>query len=150
LNGFPSKFPRFVNDAEHIPLLVHYFMSKLSRRMRKSIKTIPDPAMDALTNWPWQSKFSRVLQNFIERAVILSQGEELNVPLEELKTHKQAVPPSPTSFEEAERTAIIDALKACSGKLSGPGGAAGRLRLNRSTLQNKMRRLGIQRKDYGR
>jgi formate hydrogenlyase transcriptional activator len=148
LNVFPIEIPPLRERREDIPLLVHYFVTKLSQRMRKSIKTIPKPAMDALTNWPWRGNI-RELQNFIERAVILSQGEELKVPLEELKSHTQAVPASATSFEQAERTAIIDALKACSGKLSGRGGAAERLGLNRSTLQNKMRRLSIQRKDYG-
>ena len=148
LNVFPIEVPPLRERREDIPLLVQYFVTKLSQRMRKYIKTIPKPAIEALTNWPWRGNI-RELQNFIERAVILSPGEELKVPLEELKSHTQAVPPSATSFEQAERTAIIDALKACSGKLSGRGGAAERLGLNRSTLQNKMRRLGIQRKDYG-
>ena len=117
--------------------------------MRKSIKTIPKPAMEALTNWPWRGNI-RELENFIERAVILSQGEELKVPLAELKNAQTQNGSSATTFEQAERATIIDALKAASGQISGRGGAAERLGLKRTTLQNKMKRLGIQKKDYGR
>jgi formate hydrogenlyase transcriptional activator len=88
------------------------------------------------------------LENFIERAVILTQGDELNVPLTELKKSsvRNAAPVS--TFQETERRAIIEALKAASGKISGPAGAAERLGLKRTTLQNKMRRLNITKADY--
>jgi len=152
LNVFPIEVPPLRERREHIPLLVHYFVSKLSRRMRKSIKTIPDPAMDALTNWPRQGNI-RELENFIERPVILSQGVELKIPISELSELKSAqtqAGSSATTFEPAERKAIIDALKDASGQISGGGGAAEWLGLKRTTLQNKMKRLGIEKKDYTR
>ena len=99
--------------------------------------------MDALTNAPWPGNI-RELQNFIERAVILTQGSELRVPLKELK-RSSAVSTSGSTFEEAERQAIVEALKTAQGKISGQGGAAERLGLKRTTLQNKMRKLGIAR-----
>jgi formate hydrogenlyase transcriptional activator len=104
--------------------------------------------MEILTNCPWKGNV-RELANFIERAVILSQGEQLEVPVAELETSysgSAAVPAS--TFHQAERNVIIDALKAASGQISGRGGAAERLGLKRTTLQNKMRRLGITNKDY--
>jgi formate hydrogenlyase transcriptional activator len=115
--------------------------------MQKRIKSIPKPAMDALTNAPWPGNV-RELENFIERAVILSRGEELNVPLAELKktSARNAAPVS--TFQEAERYVIIEALKAASGRISGKGAAAERLGLKRTTLQNKMRRLNIVKADY--
>jgi formate hydrogenlyase transcriptional activator len=147
LNVFPIEIPPLRERREDIPLLVHYFVSRLSRRMQKRIKSIPKPAMEALTNVAWPGNV-RELENFIERAVILTQGDELNVPLTELKKSsvRNAAPVS--TFQETERRAIIEALKAASGKISGPGGAAERLGLKRTTLQNKMRRLNITKADY--
>jgi len=150
LNVFPIEIPPLRDRREDIPLLVRYFVTKLSRRMRKDIKTIPKSAMDALMNWPWRGNI-RELENFIERAVILSQGEVLKAPISELKsaqTHAARSNPSTTTLEQTERAAILDALKATSGRIGGLGGAAERLGLKRTTLQNKMRRLGIQKKDY--
>ncbi len=149
LNVFPIEVPPLRERREDIPLLVHYFVTKLSRRMRKDIRIIPKPAIDALTNWPWRGNI-RELENFIERAVILSQGEELKIPISELKNVQTQAGSSATTFEEAERKAIIDALKDASGQISGRGGAAERLGLKRTTLQNKMKRLGIEKKDYAR
>jgi len=146
LNVFPIEIPPLRERREDIPLLVNYFVSKLARRMRKEIKTIPRRAMEALTSNAWPGNV-RELANFIERAIIVTRGEELQVPLAELKSSTRvavaaAAAPSST-FEEAERDAIIAALKAASGRISGQGGAAERLGLKRTTLQNKMRRLGI-------
>ncbi len=149
LNVFPIEIPPLRERREDIPLLVHYFVSKISRRMRKTIKTIPKKAMDALTNSPWKGNI-RELENFIERAVILSQGEELKVPISELKNASTRTAGPGTTFQQAERNAIIDALKVATGQISGKGGAAERLGLKRTTLQNKMRRLGITKRDYGR
>jgi len=147
LNVFPIEIPPLRERCEDIPLLVTYFVSNLSRRMRKQIKTIPPNAMEVLKNHPWRGNI-RELANFIERAVILSQGEELEVPTAELKTsHSRQIAPVPT-FENAERAAIIDALKAASGQVAGKGGAAERLALKRTTLQNKMRKLNISRAEY--
>jgi formate hydrogenlyase transcriptional activator len=118
--------------------------------MQKNIRRIPREAMDALTNASWPGNV-RELQNFIERAVILTQGEELRVPIHELGKSSFAAlhaksRPAPT-LRESERRAILDALKASAGKVSGPGGAAERLGLKRSTLRNKMLRLHIGKTD---
>jgi formate hydrogenlyase transcriptional activator len=147
LNVFPVEIPPLRERREDIPLLVHYFVSRLSRRMQKRIKSIPKPAMDALTNAAWPGNV-RELENFIERAVILSRGDELNVPIAELKksSARNAAPVS--TFQEAERRVIIEALKAAAGRISGRGAAAERLGLKRTTLQNKMRRLNIMKADY--
>jgi len=147
LNVFPVEIPPLRERREDIPLLVHYFVSRLSRRMQKRIRTIPKQAMEALVSAPWPGNV-RELENFIERCVIVTQGDELQVPSPELKRSlpRTAVPAS--TFEEAERQAIIDALKAASGKISGKNGATERLGLKRSTLQNKMRKLNISRADY--
>ena len=144
LNVFPIEIPPLRQRRDDIPLLVHYFVSKLARRMRKEIKTIPRQAMEALTRSEWPGNV-RELANFIERAVIVTRGEELQVPLSELRSATRiGVAAVPTStFAQAEREAIIAALKAASGRISGKGGAAERLGLKRTTLQNKMRRLGI-------
>src|SRR5208337_4870898 len=148
LNVFPIEIPPLRERRDDIPLLVNYFVSKLSRRMGKKIRSVPKQAMQVLANASWPGNV-REVQNFIERAVILTQGSELYVPIPELKSGMR--PPSNnsvSSFHGAERHAIIDALKATSGKLSGTGGAAARLGLKRTTLQNKMRRLNISRADY--
>jgi formate hydrogenlyase transcriptional activator len=100
-----------------------------------------------LTNAAWPGNV-RELENFIERAVILTQGDELNVPLTELKKSSDRYASPVSTFQEVERQAIINALKAASGRLSGPGAAAERLGLKRTTLQNKMRRLNITKADY--
>ena len=143
LNVFPIEIPPLRDRREDIPLLVNFFVSRLSRKMQKNIESIPKDAMEALTNAPWPGNI-RELENFIERAVILTQGSDLKVPLKELK--RAPVVSSATSgstFEEAERQAIVEALHAAAGKISGQGGAAERLGLKRTTLQNKMRKLGI-------
>jgi formate hydrogenlyase transcriptional activator len=147
LNVFPIEIPPLRERREDIPLLVNYFVSKLSRRMRKQIRAIPKPAMQVLTNHTWRGNV-RELANFIERAVILSREEELEVPTAELKGFHSREIASASTFTEAERSVIIDALKTASGQISGKGGAAERLGLKRTTLQNKMRRLNISRADY--
>ncbi len=147
LNVFPIEIPPLRERREDIPLLVNYFVSKLSRRMRKQIRSIPKQAMQVLTNHAWRGNV-RELANFIERAVILSRDEELEVPIAELKGLHSREIASASTFTEAERNVIIDALKTASGQISGQGGAAERLGLKRTTLQNKMRRLNISRADY--
>jgi formate hydrogenlyase transcriptional activator len=146
LNVFPIEVPPLRERREDIPLLVHYFVGRLARRMQKRIASIPKRAMDTLTSAPWPGNI-RELENFIERCVILTQGDQLVVPLEELARPAPRTTPVST-FHDAERQAIIDALKSCSGKISGSGGAAERLGLKRTTLQNKMRKLNISRADY--
>ena len=152
LNVFPIEIPPVRERREDIPLLVNYFVSKFSRRMRKQITSIPKQTMEALTNNPWRGNV-RELANFIERAVILSRGEELKLPMGELLVSYSRSVAAPASvfqatFQEAERRVIIDALSASSGRISGNGGAAERLGLKRTTLQHKIRRLGIRRTLY--
>ena len=148
LSVFPIEIPPLRERREDIPLLAKYFVAKVSRRMRKDVKFIPHQAMQVLANSPWKGNV-RELANFIERAVILSPGEELHVPVAELQpSHGRAVAGQASTFREAEKKAILDALKAASGQISGHGGAAERLGLKRTTLQNKMRRLGITKGDY--
>jgi DNA-binding NtrC family response regulator len=149
LNVFPIEIPPLRERHGDIPLLVNYFVFKLSRQMGKKINSIPEQAMEVLANASWPGNV-RELQNFIERAVILTQGSELNVPIVELKDGMRAhrsnsVPTihSATTFHDAERQAIINALKAASGKIAGTNGAAERLGLKRTTLQNKIRRLHV-------
>jgi formate hydrogenlyase transcriptional activator len=147
LNVFPIEIPPLRERREDIPLLVNYFVSTLSRRMGKQIESVPEEAMEVLNNHTWRGNV-RELANFIERAVILSQGDELQVPIAELNaSHARGFGPAST-FEQAERNVIVDALKAASGQISGRGGAADRLGLKRTTLQNKMRKLNINRVEY--
>jgi DNA-binding NtrC family response regulator len=151
LEVFPIEVPPLRERREDIPLLVNYFVSKLSRRMGRKIRSVPRQVMEALVNASWPGNV-RELENLMERAVILTQGDELHVAIAELKNGVPAPRTSSVStlstFHDAERQVIIDTLKLASGKLAGPGGAAERLGLKRSTLQNKMRRLSISRADY--
>ena len=148
LNVFPIEIPPLRERREDIPLLVHYFVLRHSRQMQKRVKSVPKHAMEALVNADWPGNI-RQLENFIERCVIFTQGEELNVPYAELKkvSERSAASAAP-SFEQAERQAIIDALRAVSGRIAGKGGAAERLGLKRTTLQNKMHKLNISRAEY--
>jgi formate hydrogenlyase transcriptional activator len=156
-NVFPIEIPPLRERREDIPLLVNYFVTKFSARMRKQIKSIPRHAMEVLMTLPWNGNI-RELANFIERAVIVTQGQELEVPLGTLSTSSGTVivavgSTSPlrqaeSSFRQAESSVIIQALRAASWRVSGSGGAAERLGLKRTTLQNKIRRLGIRRADY--
>ncbi len=148
LNVFPIEIPPLRERREDIPLLVNYFVSELSRRMRKPISSIPQRVMEIVTNCPWKGNV-RELANFIERAVILSRGEELEVPMAELLVSNSRTVSAPAStFHEAERDVIVEALRAASGRIAGDGGAAERLGLKRTTLQHKMRRLGITKAQY--
>jgi formate hydrogenlyase transcriptional activator len=148
LNVFPIEIPPLRERREDIPLLVNYFVLRASRQMQKRIRFIPRQAMDALVNADWPGNI-RELENFIERCVILTQSDDLNVPLNQLKKRVvRGVFSGASTFEEAERQIIIDALKAASGRISGKSGATLRLGLKRTTLQNKMRKLNINRTEY--
>src|SRR5271165_6061472 len=137
LNVFPIEIPPLRERREDIPLLVNYFVSELSRRMRKQINSIPQRVMEIVTNCPWKGNV-RELANFIERAVILSRGEELEVPMAELLVSNSRTVSAPAcTFHEAEREVIIEALRAASGRIAGDRGAAERLGLKRTTLQHK-------------
>src|SRR3974390_327961 len=143
-NVFPIEIPPLRERREDIPLLVNYFVSKVSARMRRHIKSISRSAMEMLSNCPWKGNI-RELANFVERAVILTRGHELEVPVHELPTscEIQVAIGAPSTFRQAESSVIIDALRTASGRIAGKGGAAERLGLKRTTLQNKIRRLGI-------
>jgi formate hydrogenlyase transcriptional activator len=148
LNVFPIEIPPLRERREDTPLLVNYFVSKFSRRMGRQITSVPKATMQALTNNPWPGNV-RELANFIERAVILSPGEELKVSIGELLAPSSpGVSAESSTFLEAERKVIVDALNASSGRVAGSGGAAERLGLKRTTLQHKIRRLGITEAHY--
>jgi formate hydrogenlyase transcriptional activator len=148
-NVFPIEIPPLRERREDIPLLVSFFVSKFSTRMRKQIKSIPTQAMEMLTNYPWNGNV-RELANFIERAVIMTRGQQLEVPLATLRTSSPTVVAvgSNSTFRQAESSVIIEALRAADGRIAGKGGAAERLGLKRTTLQNKIRRLGITKVQY--
>jgi len=148
-NVFPIEIPPLRERREDIPLLVNYLVSKVSERMGKQITSIPKRAMEMLTSCPWKGNI-RELANFIERAVILSRGHELDVAVSELPTlcDISVAAGGPSTFRQAESCVIIDALRAASGRIAGKGGAAERLGLKRTTLQNKIRRLGISKANY--
>ena len=148
-NVFPIEIPPLRERREDIPLLVNYFVSKLSQRMRKQITSVSRQTMEVLTNHSWRGNV-RELANFIERAVILTRGDELEVPISELRPSSEigVVSSSISSFRQAESNVITDALRAAAGRIAGKGGAAERLGLKRTTLQNKIRRLGIAKAHY--
>ena len=149
LNVFPVHLPPLRERGKDIPLLVRYFAQKHAESKGKHIERIPKESMQALERWHWPGNV-RELENLIERAVILTRGNVLNLPLSELKAGPEspAVSHKVTSLEDAEREHIIKALREAHGAISGAGGAAARLNLKRTTLNSKMRKLGITRKDY--
>jgi formate hydrogenlyase transcriptional activator len=148
LKVFPIFAPPLRDRTGDIPILVRHFVAAHSRRMGKTIETIPPETMDALVRWDWPGNI-RELENFLERSVILTRGPVLYVPLAELKTEKEAPAPaeSPT-FHEAEREHILRVLRETRGQIGGPDGAAARLALKRTTLNSKLKKLGIERSDY--
>ena len=143
LNVFPVLVPALRDRAEDIPLLVRHFVEQFARQMNRDIDTIPTETMNALTRYSWPGNI-RELQNLVERAVILSPGNVLHVPLQDLKHRSaSAITSSTQTLEETERAHILAVLEKTKWKLSGPNGAAARLGLNRSTLQFRMKKLGI-------
>lgn len=145
LNVFPIMSPSLRDRAGDIPLLVRYFTQRLSRRMEKRVERIPSDTMDALCRYRWPGNV-RELENLIERAVILSQGTELTVPLGELKIAARESPSAVATLHEAEREHILRALQQSDWVIAGPSGAAALLGMKRSTLQSKMIKLGISRR----
>jgi formate hydrogenlyase transcriptional activator len=148
LNVFPVSIPPLRERREDIPLLVRYFAQIYARRMKKPIDNIPAKAMSALTEYHWPGNV-RELENFIERAVILSRGTELQIPLAELKQRTRSTTVIPqdglVTLEHAEREYIVRALGETNWVIGGPAGAAVRLGMKRTTLQSRMRKLGITR-----
>lgn len=148
LKVFPITMPPLRDRAEDIPLLVRHFAQKFAARMKKRIETIPAEAMRALQAYPWPGNI-RELENFIERAVILSSNSDLFVPLAELKRPLQsqhAGNGSIATLEEAERDHILRALRETNWVIGGATGAAAKLGMKRTTLQSKMQKLGITRR----
>jgi formate hydrogenlyase transcriptional activator len=163
LNVFPIHIPALRERSEDVPHLVRYFVQKFSRRLNKAVAYIPAEAMDALSGYSWPGNI-RELENFIERAVLLSPGKELRVPVSELKpvaslaesgadassssaslTSLTSSPSSISTLEDAERQHILRALRQTAWRVAGAKGAAGILGMKRTTLQARMRKLGIRR-----
>jgi formate hydrogenlyase transcriptional activator len=167
LNVFPIHIPPLRERSEDVPLLVRYFVQTFSRRQNKIVEYIPSDVMDALVHYSWPGNI-RELENLIERAVLLSPGKELRVPLAELKSSasdplymgvaaqasRPGASPVPsssnspsaiTTLEDAERQHILRALRQTQWRISGPRGAANILGMKRTTLQARMRKLGIHR-----
>jgi PAS domain S-box-containing protein len=150
LKVFPIFAPPLRERTGDIPVLVRHFVTTHSRRMGKVIETIPDETMKALARWRWPGNI-RELENFLERAVILTRGPVLYVPLAELE-----IEPGPgvddaaefSTLHAAEREHILRVLHETKGQIGGTDGAAARLGLKRTTLNSKMKKLGIERSDY--
>ena len=142
LNVFPIRVPALRERQEDIPLLVRHFVQQFARRMNRVIDTISCETMNALVRYPWPGNI-RELQNLIERAVILSTGPVLRIPLQDLQNRAVVTSTRPQTMEEAERAHILAALKDTKWVIAGPNGAAARLGMNRSTVQFRMKKLGI-------
>jgi formate hydrogenlyase transcriptional activator len=171
LNVFPIRIPPLRDRREDIPLLVSYFVQKCAKEMQKCIEAVPATAMKGLTAWDWPGNI-RELENFIERAVLLTKGKSLEVPLEELrKTTKTEGSPDTDrrrlnqvagertssqsdktsvadEYTSKQRDQIVQALAACRGRVGGADGAAVRLGMNRTTLLSRMKKFGIYAKQY--
>jgi PAS domain S-box-containing protein len=142
LNVFPIRVPPLRERREDIRLLVEHFVQKFSRRMNKSITSVPKKTMDALLGWEWPGNV-RELENFIERSVILTQGSVLVAPLSEMESASTEETVVDETLEATERAHILRALRESRGKIGGVCGAAMRLGLKRTTLQSKLKHLGI-------
>jgi formate hydrogenlyase transcriptional activator len=145
LNVFPIVVPPLRERTQDIPTLVRHFASKYARRMKKTLESIPSDAMEALNRYAWPGNI-RELENFIERAVILSPGPTLQIPLAELKQSDHAgIAAQGMSLNAAEAAHIQRVLKETNGVIGGPSGAAARLGMKRTTLHAKIKKLGIPR-----
>jgi formate hydrogenlyase transcriptional activator len=169
LNVFPIRIPPLRDRRDDIPLLVSYFVQNCAKEMQKRIDAVPVSVMKGLTTWDWPGNI-RELENFIERAVLLTRGRSLEAPLAELrKTSKvdsadtlhefKKVPEERTDprngktsvaddYARKQHNEIIQALTACKGRVGGADGAAARLGMNRTTLLSRMKKFGIYAKQY--
>jgi formate hydrogenlyase transcriptional activator len=170
LHVFPIRIPPLRERKEDIPQLVSYFVQKFAKQMQKKIEAISPAVMKGLTAWDWPGNI-RELENFIERAVILTRGRSLEAPLGELRRMNTVeLPPvgrhqleqpagngtdsrdDKTSvadeYERKQRDEIIRALTACKGRVGGADGAAARLEMNRTTFLSRMKKFGIYAKQY--
>jgi formate hydrogenlyase transcriptional activator len=170
---FPIRIPPLRDRREDIPLLVGYFVQKCAKQMQKRIDAIPASVMKGLTAWDWPGNI-RELENFVERAVILTRGKSLEAPLEELRNSRKDEPVQPSASNtegdiarivketvaslkgisaKSERVKkqhdeIVRALTECKGRVAGADGAALHLGIIRTTLISRMKRLGISPYDY--
>jgi formate hydrogenlyase transcriptional activator len=146
LNVFPLTVPPLRDRPEDIPLLVHFFANRFAQQMRKKIETVSKETMAALISYNWPGNI-RELQNLVERGVILSRGSTLEIPLPELKRQTRATNQvnNSNTLESVERDHILRVLSETRWVIGGPGGAAARLGMNRTTLNHRMRKLGISR-----
>ncbi|HSE16455.1 MAG TPA: sigma 54-interacting transcriptional regulator [Pyrinomonadaceae bacterium] len=146
LNVFPINVPPLRERPEDIPLLVHFFANKFAQQMKRRIESVPKETMAALVNYHWPGNI-RELQNLVERGVILSRGPSLEIPLGELKQATRPVNHTNGSItlESVEREHILRVLSESKWVIGGPAGAAARLGVNRTTLNHRLRKLGITR-----
>jgi formate hydrogenlyase transcriptional activator len=170
LNVFPIRIPPLRDRKEDIPLLVSYFVQKFAKEMQKSIEAVPAAVIKGLTTWDWPGNI-RELENFIERAVLLTRGKSLDAPLAELrKTNTEGFPHADPpevkqvagertnsqsdktsvadEYTRKQRDEIVQALSACKGRVGGADGAAARLGMNRTTFLSRMKKFGIYAKQY--
>jgi len=170
LKVFPIHIPPLRERKEDIPLLVSYFVQKFAKEMQKGIDAVPAAVMKTLTSWGWPGNI-RELENFIERAVLMTRGKSLEAPLTELQRTAKEVSPQTglgelkqvargtvdsrtdkstvvTEYARKQRDEIIQALTECKGRVGGPDGAAARLGMKRTTLLSRMKKFGIYAKKY--
>jgi formate hydrogenlyase transcriptional activator len=141
LNVFPIAIPPLRLRLDDIPVLVAHFVQKFAQQMSKQISKIPMHAMEALVRHPWPGNI-RELQNLIERAVILTRGDVLQIPSLPSVTPMQT---EPVTLAEADRDHILKALEESNWTVGGRSGAAARLGIKRTTLIAKMKKLGVSR-----
>jgi formate hydrogenlyase transcriptional activator len=144
LNIFPVPLPPLRERREDIPLLVNAFVRDCVRRMNRRVETVSDETMRALAEYSWPGNI-RELQNFIERAVIMSPDTSLVAPLDSLMLPERNVSAAPKTLAQAESNFILEAIKAADWVIGGPKGAARSLGIKRTTLIGKMRKLGLSR-----
>ena len=138
--------PPLRERREDIPSLVWAFVRHFEKKMGKQIEKIPGRSMEALQNWSWPGNV-RELRNIIEHAMIITRGKTLEVVMPKVHVDEHAEKHN-IALESAERKHILAALQRCGWRISGPGGAAEALGLKRTTLQSKMKKLGIERPTY--
>jgi transcriptional regulator with GAF, ATPase, and Fis domain len=141
LNIFPITMPPLRDRMEDIPLLVKFYVNKISKRMGKSIEMVPVSVMDALQGYHWPGNI-RELENVLERAVISSSGPKLRL-VDELKKHPNEKTNASRTLEDVERDYIKRVLEQVQWKVSGQNSASEILGLERSTLRARMRKLNI-------
>jgi len=147
ISVFPISLPPLRERVDDIPALVEHFVQKYAVRMGKTITSIPKSTMEMLLEWNWPGNI-RELENFVERSVILTSGSVLTAPLgmlQERLAHDEEAGkgPVPETLASVQREHIVEALRKSKGRISGPNGAAAWLGLKRTTLQSKMRQMGI-------